>query len=152
MTGSYSTYSSVARKVDNTDDIYPNYVNFADLPGTNAEWCFKIRGEAGGVASGDPYYWGPRSKAYCVARSGGGNGVFVASDRNGNVNFWVWNYSGAQITNVVLMTTGGTVICSLGNINNGASKNCSSSIGGPGYLNVYYNGSWVPLDTIGYDG
>jgi hypothetical protein len=79
--------------------------------------------------------------------------VFVTSDRNGQAHFRVSNFSDADVTAVKLLTTGGTVICDFGTVRrNTTSGTCSASLSGPGYLNVYYNGSWVPLDTIGYDG
>lgn len=134
----------------------PEYQAFTDVPPTNAEWCFKIHGHGRGLRSGAAYEWGPFSHRYCIARSGSGAGVFVTSDRNnGNANFRLWNFSGATIPNVQLRTdpSPGTQICNFGSIaSNSVSSTCAASVTGPGFLNLYYNNSWVPLDTIGYDG
>ncbi len=46
----------------------------------------------------------------------------------------------------------GAQICYFGTVANwSVSGTCSVNIAGPGYLTVWYNGSWIPLDTIGYD-
>jgi hypothetical protein len=150
--GNYSTYSQVARKVDNNDDTTANNVSFNDLPSGGAEWCFKMRGEAGGVPIADTYYWGPVSKAYCLARAPGG-AVYFMSDRNGSVFFTVRNYTSAQISNVVITLDDAnkTQVCNLGNIAAGSSKGCSSTIAGPGYVDLFYDFAWVRQDTVGYD-
>jgi hypothetical protein len=51
ITGTYTTYKSVPRIINNTDDTTPNYVTYAEIPSQNGEWCLKIRGQAGGVES-----------------------------------------------------------------------------------------------------
>jgi hypothetical protein len=156
ITGGYSFYHSIGRKVSNADDSTPENQSYGEEPGVNAEWCFKMHGHTHALASGAANEWGPYSHRYCIAHSGAGSGVFVTSDRNnGNANFRVWNFSGAAIPNVQIRTqpSPGTQICNFGTINNNAvSATCSSGVGGPGILDLWYNNSWVPLDTIGYDG
>ena len=118
------------------------------------QWCFRIHGHAKGIAPGSYGEWGPFAKRYRIARSGGGSGVFVTSDRNGTADFRVWNFSGATITNVQLRTDPqpGTQVCAFGDIPNfSVSGTCFASIGGSSFLNVYYNGVFLPVDTIGYD-
>jgi hypothetical protein len=105
---------------------------------------------AGGLASSQPTYWGPLSKGYCVARDA--SNVFSTSDRNGNAYFRVWNFSGATITSVQIKLANGTLLCSLGSIANGGNGSCGVSLAGPGYVNIFYNGSPSPRDTVGYDG
>lgn len=152
VTGSYQSYRSIARVVNNSDDTTPNYVTYG-VPSVNNEWCFKVRGETGGIADlGLTWHWGPFSRAYCVARSGAGSGVFVASNRNDYASFRIWNYSGAQINNVAILLAGSTTrICDFASIaNNSSSSACFWYAGSPsGYLDVWYN--WTKNDTIDYD-
>lgn len=150
VSGPYDTYKSVDRIASNSDDGSPNSITYAEIPGQGGEWCFKIRGQAGGLASGQANYWGPLSKAYCAARSN--DNVFTTSDRNGNVFFRVWNHSGATITSAKIWLYDNTELCFLGSITNGSYKACSASVSGPAYANVYYNSSFWPKDTVGFDG
>jgi len=154
LLGQFGTYSSVAKRVDNVDDTTPNSVNFTDLPSVNNEWCFKMRGETGAIANpGLSYRWGPYSRAYCVAKYG--SRVFIASNRNDWVGLRVWSYSGATIQNVTLTLDDAnqTLVCSLGSIVNGGSPACLVYLGNAsGYVNLYYNNSWIRAGTVGYDG
>ncbi len=158
VTGTYDTYTSIPRIETNSDDTTPSWFEIADLPsqgsGTSSEWCFKVRGEAGGVLTSDSGRFGPLSRAYCIANrgNGSGSGVFVASNRNDYVGFSVWNHSGAQINNVALLLNDGqTHICDLGSIANSASKWCvSTALGaGSGFVVLWYN--WANRGAIGYD-
>jgi len=145
----YNYYTETGRIVNNSDDTSPNYIDGA-VPGANAEWCFKSRGETGAIANtGEGYRWGPRSRAYCVARTNAS--VFTLSNRNDYVLFRVWNYSGSQRNAVALLLPGTTTrICDFGNVANGASPWCIWYPGnGSGYLDVWYD--WQLQDTIGYD-
>lgn len=154
ITGTYYFYYAVGRRVDNTDNTTPENQSFTAVPTTGSQWCFKIHAHAKGIKPGSATEWGPFSKRYCIARSGSGNGVFVTSDRNGTAKFRVWNFSGGTITNVQLRTapSPGTQICAWSSVsNNSVSSTCSASISGPSFLNVWYNGTWEPLDTIDYD-
>lgn len=151
--GSYGYYLDGFRKVSNGDDSNPENDAIGRVPAAGAEWCFKRFGVAYSANAGYEQA-GPAAKIYCVARSGGGSGVFVTSNRNGNAEFRVANFSGATITNVQLRTDPppGTRICYFGDIpNNTVSGTCTSSIGGPGYLTLWYNNAWVAQDTIGFD-
>lgn len=148
--GQFFFYNAIGRRVDNSDNPWPESQAYVDVPAAGAEWCMTMRGHSRAVLNS----WGPTSKRYCIARSGAGSGVFVTSDRNGTATFRVWNFTGADITNVQLRTdpAPGVQICYFGTVPNwSVSGNCSVTIAGPGYLTVWYNGSWIPLDTIGYD-
>ena len=151
VSGSYSSYQSPGRKVDDQDDTTPESDSYNAVPGSGNEWCFKRRGRAGGIGSSQPNYWGPFSKAYCIRQSYGGSGVFVASNRNDYVGFRVWNHSGAQINNVALLLDNGvTHVCDLPNLANGASAACLSSPStGTGFVRLWYN--WTEHGPIGYD-
>jgi hypothetical protein len=112
----------------------------------------EVRGEGGGVATADSGRWSPQSRAYCIAKSGGG--VYVVGNRNDYVGLRVWNYSGSQINGVVLFLIGTTSpqICNLGNIpNNSSSGACLTYALGSasGALDLWYD--WALKDTIGYD-
>jgi hypothetical protein len=100
----YGWHLTPPRKVDNTDNTTPENHSENAVPGLGAEWCYKNHGHSVGVSSGTGLEWGPFSKIYCIARSGGGSGVFVTSDRNGTANFRVYNFSGAAIVDVQLRT------------------------------------------------
>lgn len=121
----------------------------AQVPGALQEWCFQrfcVTNTFGGTQSG------PTAKIYCVA--GASAGIFVTSDRNGNANFRVWNFSGSDIVNVQLRTDPppGSSMCSFGTVaNNSASGPCPVALGGPGYLTLWYNNGWVAQDTIDFD-
>lgn len=150
----YVYYYSASRRVDNSDNTTPESQAVSPLPSAGSEWCFKIHGHSYAVAAGSPGEWGPFSKRYCMAVSGPATGVLVTSDRNGNANFRVWNFSGAALANVQLRTdpAPGTLTCGPWAIADGAqSPPCSVNILGPGYLTLWYNNAWVPQDTIGYD-
>lgn len=150
--GNFVSYQSPGRQVDNSDNGTPHSDSYAEVPGSGQEWCFKRRGRAGALQSSHPNYWGPLSRAYCIARSGAGSGVFVASSRNDYVIFRVWNFSGAAINNVALLYDQSTVqVCSLGSIANNDSQYCfATGLGNSGgFLDLWYN--WAEKDSIGYD-
>jgi len=148
----YSFYSSTGRRVDNEDDANPESHIVSGFPPTNGEWCFKLHGHSKAVAAGSPGEWGPFSKRYCIARSGSGTGVLVTSDRNGQAHFKIANFTGATITNAQLRSGNpGNQICYFGDVADSTIEGCSVTISGPGALSIWYNGSWVPVDWIGYD-
>lgn len=149
--GAYSFYKSPGRKVAYADDGNPENDSYAEVPGSGAEWCMKRRGRAGGIASNQPNYWGPLSRAYCIRQSYGGSGVFVASNRNDYVLFQVWNYSGAQINNVALLLNDNvTRVCDLASIPNNTSTYCVWYPGNSaGFVRLWYN--WSEHGPIGYD-
>jgi hypothetical protein len=153
VNGEYSYYATAGRKVDNADNTSPENHAVNGFPPLNGEWCFKVHGHSKAIAPGTAGEWGPFSKRYCVARSGSGTGVFVTSDRNGKAHFRVANFSGATITNVQLWTGyPGSQQCVFGNVPDGTiTGTCSRTLSGTGTLTVWYNGTWVPLDTISYD-
>lgn len=154
LNGTYSFYAATGRRVDNTDNTNPESYAVNGLPAGNSQWCFKTRGHAKGVKAGSSGEWGPFSKRDCIARSGGGTGVFVTSDRNYNALFRVSNFSGAAIVNVQLRTSPppGNQICSWASIpDNTVSSTCGYATGSSGSLDVWYNNAWVRQGTIEYD-
>ncbi len=146
--GTYNTYKSVDRIINNSDDTTPNTVTYSEVPAQGAEWCVKIRGQAGGIASSQPNYWGPLSKAYCVARDGAN--VFSRSDRNSDLWLRVSNFSGATITNVKFLVAGTFYV--IGTVTNGSAGSVAvSGVPGSGTADLYYNNSWLPKDSVDYD-
>ena len=164
VNGSYSTYVGLPRIVNNTnsDDTTPNsWVDPAayPVPWPNAEWCLKTRGRSGGVATPDPYYWGPKSKAYCVSTAFlpppgtcGTSAVVITSDRTGQAHFRVYNFSDNPLSNVTVTKTNNTILCSLGSISSGGSKPCDKSLSGSGTVRLYYNNTYGYCDNILYAG
>lgn len=153
VNGTYGYNQETGRRVNNNNDGSPNSQQFSTMPGTNEEYCFKVTAETGAIANtAQSHRWSPPSRAYCIARSGAGDGVTVFSSRNDYVTFEVYNNSGSQINNVaLLLDQAGAQICSFGSIANGSSAYCfATGLGsGSGFLDVWYN--WSENDSIGYD-
>lgn len=165
--GPWATYVGLDRIVNNDDNgdspgVRPH--SWADthtypLPWPNAEWCFTVRGESGGVDVSNYYRWGPRSKAYCVSTAFtpppgtcGTSSVITTTDRNGNVYFRVYNFSGSTISNVTVTKTDNSTLCALGNITSGNHKECNKSLSASGTVRIYYNNTWGYCDSIKYGG
>jgi len=160
VNGSYSTYVGLPRVISNGEDGTPNIWDDPatyPVPWPDAEWGFKTRGRSGGVASSDPYYWGPYSKAYCISTAFSSRpgtcttySVVTTTDRNGDVYFRVYNFSGSTITNVTITNTSNTTLCTIGSISSGHSDDCHKSRSGSGTVKVWWNGTWGYCDTIEY--
>jgi hypothetical protein len=160
--GTYDTYVGLDRIVDNGDDDDDpkswEDPNTWPVPWPNAEWCFKTRGQAGGVAESDPFRWGPQSKAYCESTAFypppgtcATSAVVTTTDRNGDVYFRVYNFSSRPITNVTITNSSNSTLCTIGSISPGHHDDCHKSRSTSGTARVWWNGTWGYCDDIQYD-